>query len=581
MDTIASNRKKISYRFLEGLLGYITIAFLGILILLAFVNPTILSIFLIAYSFLMVFKTGLHGIYTIYTYKTLKRWDKLEWLKLISDLESNRPHAYITLEKLAEKYRNQLDWHQRLTNDIKQLKLNENTKFENPNKIVQIPLFAVYNESVEVITRSLKQIYNSKYNLENLFVFVSQEARVGEQITADTFEKISKLDWVNAYNIGEQDLDIVYDSNHLELQYSNKILDKIKPKKNKLTIIFTQHPDGLVGEIKGKASNEDWGARQASLFIKAKKIDPEMVVLTSLDADSKVGKNFFQMLAFRYCITPSRLSSGFQPLPVYANNFFNAHMFPRLVAANTTIWYMIQSSLVDELHFFANYCVPLKVLQKVDFWNREVIAEDSLLFAKCYVAFEGNFSVVPFYGTFEGDAVVGDDYFETILNQYKQLQRWAWGGIEGFPYKFKKFFLDPSGSKIDLRKRLNMIRLEVMSHFFWATSPIVFSVVVFLPFILSDRVFRESPVQNNLWLFSQYFAWLSFIFLAISSYITFTFTAYRAHQVTKGRWYNWFLVGLQWFVSPMIFIMWGPPALDVQLRGILGKYLGYWVTPKK
>ena len=91
-----------------------------------------------------------------------------------------------------------------------------------------------------------------------------------------------------------------------------------------------------------------------------------------------------------------------------------------------------------------------QLANKINFWNREVIAEDSLLYAKCLVKFNGDFRVVPFYGTFEGDAVVGEDHFETIINQYRQLQRWAWGGIEGFPYKFKNFFWTEEGKLIDL-----------------------------------------------------------------------------------------------------------------------------------
>jgi heme/copper-type cytochrome/quinol oxidase subunit 2 len=88
-------------------------------------------------------------------------------------------------------------------------------------------------------------------------------------------------------------------------------------------------------------------------------------------------------------------------------------------------------------------------------------------------------------------------------------------------------------------------------------------------------------VQFNLWILGQYFAWLSFIFLIIAAYITYAYIAMRATKTFKVKWYHWVIVSIQWFVSPLIFIFMGPPALDVQIRGILGKYLGYWVTPKK
>lgn len=527
----------------------------------------------------MALKVSLHGIYTIYTYKNLRRWE--EFFEEYDFKNFSLKSTIDLLTKFKEKYKNLLDWKEKTETDIEVLNQNSKNKFADPRKIIQIPIFTIYNESAEILTRSLKAVFESDYDLQNLIVFISQESRYGEENNQKLRKQIEDLNWVNFYNLSENDLEIVYCENHLDLEYQKNTFDNVKLSKTRLNIVFTQHPDGLVGEIKGKASNEDWAGRQLSLFVKSRKIDPELVMVTSLDSDSRIGKNFFQMLSFRYCLTPERLKSGFQPLPVYTNNFFSANLFPRLVATNTTIWHMILYSLLDELHFFANYCVPLVVLQKVDFWVREVIAEDSLLFAKCLVRFKGDFKVVPFYGIFEGDAVDGEDYFQTIMNQYQQLQRWAWGGIEGFPYKFYNFFCIPSGNEIDLRKRLKFTFNEFINHFFWSTSPIIFTILVFLPQLFGGITYRESSANLNLWLFSQYFAWLSFIFLIISSYITFKYIGTKALKNYPAKWYDWFLVSLQWVISPMIFIMWGPPALNVQIRGIFGWYLGYWVTPKK
>lgn len=581
MTKILDLRKKLVYRFLESFLGLISISFLMILILLSIFAPVVLAIFLIAYSFFMVLKVGLHGIYTIYTYKNLLRWESVDWKDLLTKMDKHPEKVLHILQKLQSKYATKIEWKNKLDIDIKNFSLIQNTKYRNPQDVIQIPLFAVYDESGEILARSLKQIYNSGYPLDKIIVFLSQEARAGEASHKQLLEVLQSQKWLNLKLLEEQDQTIVYNQDHNNLDYTNSKFKDFKVSKDKLNLVITYHPDGLEGEIRGKASNEDWAGRQASLFIKAKEWDPEMVVLTSLDADSRVGDNFFQMLAFRFCLTENRHSSGFQPLPVYTNNFFSSNLFPRLVATNTTIWYMIQSSLLDELHFFANYCVPLTVLRKIDFWNREVIAEDSLLFAKCFVGFEGNFHVIPFYGTFEGDAVEGEDYIEAIINQYKQLQRWAWGGIEGFPYKFYKFFIDPVGKKIELRKRIKMIRLEFLNHFFWATLPLVFSIIVFLPQVFGSQEYKESNIQLNLWIFGQYFTWLSFIFLIIASYITYTYIAVRATKNMNVKWYHWVIVSFQWFASPTIFVFMGPPAIDVQIRGILGKYLGYWVTPKK
>jgi hypothetical protein len=579
--SISQDRQTFRYRFLEGLIGYASIAFLFSLVLMGVFAPVVLSIFIIIYSFLMVLKTSMHGIYTIYTYKNLRRWESVNWQETIKSLSKSQVDGLKVLTDLKQKHIDTLDWGYRLGQDITNFQSIQGSKYADFNGVLHIPIFAVYNESSEVVTRSLKSIFDANYPLDKMVVFISQEGRMGEEFNSQIRSEIAQNKWLNTYNISESDLQIVYNDKHNQLQYSNPDWKSIKPNKKQLTIVFTQHPDGLVGEIKGKASNEDWGGRQASLFVHSSKRDPDLTILTSLDADSRVGDNFFQMLSYRFCLTPDRQQAGFQPLPIYTNNFFDAHIFPRLVTVNTSIWYMILSSLSDELGFFANYAVPLQVLRKIDFWNREVIAEDSLLYAKCLVTFKGKFRVLPFYGTFEGDAVVGDDPFETISNQYRQLQRWAWGGIEGFPYKFKHFFWTPEGKEIDIRDRIRHIRLEFLNHFFWSTSPLLFSVIVFIPALLSTTRFDGSAIQLNLWIFTQYFAWLSFIFLAISTYITLRYIAMRALRHNQPTWFSWLIVSIQFAIAPFIYLFWGPPALDVQLRGIFGKYLGYWVTPKK
>lgn len=581
MSLITENRKKIYYRLFEASLGLFSFSFIIILVVLAFVSPEVLSIFLIIYSFFMVLKVSIHGVYTVYTYKNLVRWEAVDWPKLLKTISRNRQEAKKIIQNLADNHNYKLDWQLKLKNDLEIFDSLKGTKFAQPKNIFQFPLFAVYNESSEVIMRSLRGIYESGYDLDKIIVFVSQEARIGKKHNKKIFKEIESLDWIKAYDISEENIDIAYNSDHYNLKYKNKKFKKLKIIKNKLNVVFTQHPDGLVGEIKGKASNEDWGARQISLFTKAQEIDPEICIITSLDADSKVGENFFHMLSFRYCLTPDRFQAGFQPLPIYTNNFFTANLFPRLVASNTTIWHMILYSLLDELHFFANYSVPLVVLQKVDFWVREVIAEDNLLFIKCLTTFNGDFRVVPFYGVFEGDAVYGEDYIEAIGNQYRQLQRWAWGGIEGLPYKLQRFFVDPKGVKTDLRKRIRYTFQEFINHFYWATSPIIFGVIIFLPRLVGGIEYQDRPASVNLWLFSQYFAWLSFVFLFISSYITFRYITLKALNNFQPKWYHWIVVSMQWIVAPMLFVAWGPPALDAQVRGLLGKYLGYWVTPKK
>jgi len=578
--SINKARKTKFYKFLEKSLGFFSYGFIIVVTIFALITPAFAAVFMILFSFMWLLRVGLINLYTIYSYKNFRRWENLDWADFLEKL-SSKESGIKTLNNLKKKHKGTLDWEERLDKEILEYKKIQGTKYANFKGIFMFPIFAVYNESSEVLSRSLKSIYKSGYPLDKIVVCISQEARVGKDFNKQIQKEIGNLEWTKTNNFSEKDLNLVYSDKHSKLEYKNQNFSKISPSKKKLNILFTQHPDGLEGEIKGKASNEDWGARQVSLFTKAKKIDEDLCLLTSLDADSQVGKDFFHKLSYKFCVTNDRHRCGFQPFPVYSNNFFDSHLVPRLIATQTTLYQFAQGSLDGEFEFFANYSVPLRVLQESDFWVREVIAEDYMLFAKCLIHFKGDFRVVSFYGEFHGDAVSADDYFDSIINQYKQLQRWSWGGIESLPYIFSHFFLSSKRNLIPFKRRFRMAFTLFTNHFFWATTPVVFSALIVLPGFFGGQAFSASPVSANLWLFSQYFTWISLTFVLIYGIITFRYIGQRAIKSQKLQFYEYLLIVLQWLVAPIIYGLMGIPALDSQLRGIRGKYLGYWVTPKK
>lgn len=580
--SILQARQTPSYRLLEAFLGLASVSFLLCLIICSIFWPTVAAIFLIVYSFFWLLRVTTICLFTIYSYKNLRRWESVEMVKLLANFPDNLETVRHQLFLIQNKYAKSLDWSRQIAQDIAMLEQVSHTKFARPYDLYQIPIFSVYNESPELLGRSLKSIYTSDYPLDKIVVFITQEARLGENLNADFRQKISALEWVSAHNISESDLTKVYQLSHTELAgYEHPDFAKLELRKDKLNVVFTQHPDGLTGEIKGKASNEDWAARQASLFVATRKIDPQMVLLTSLDADSRLGKNYFHLLALRFCLTPDRLQAGFQPIPVYSNNFFDTGLVPRLIATQTTLYQFAQNAIESEAVFFANYSVPLEVARKVNFWVRDGIAEDYLFFAKCFIHFKSRFRVLPFHGVFEGDAVAADDYVEAIVNQYRQLQRWSWGGVESWPYLFYHFFMNQAGRDIPLVARIKLMAVLFANHFFWATTPLFFSVGVSLPIFFGGEVFKSTPAAQNLSNFSSYFASMSIVFLSTFTYITFKYIASKAANSQKQDSKHITMVLLQWLASPFVYGFIGIPALDSQIRGVLGKHLGYWVTPKK
>jgi hypothetical protein len=565
-SSISNDRKTILYRLLESSLAISSIGFIIGYILLAIFAPIWAAIFIICYSLIWLLKFFLNVIYTLYTYLQYRRWNSFDWQYLIKNF-SNYGVTAVYLKEQQEKYRRKFDWQKKLEIDLENLELIQGSKFAHPENIYNVAVFATYNESSEVLLKSLECLYKSKWDLEKLIVVVSQEARWGSERNKSLRDKIAKNSWLKTTFLDS-------------INKKQSDLANLPFQKNRLNVFFTEHPDGLVGEIKGKASNEDWGARQATRLIQAKKIDPEMVLVTSLDADSHISQWFFHNLAYKYCLTPDRNRCGFQPVHVYSNNFFQIGIISRQVANQTTLHNLTNLALDGEMYFFAIYSVPLTVLMEVDYWVREVIAEDYLLFIKCFTHYNGNFRIVPHFGVFEGDAVEADDYLEEILNQYKQLQRWAWGGVEGFPYLFKHLYLTDESKNIPLKQKIKWTYLKFSNHFFWVTTPFVFSIGPAMPQLLYGETFEFSAVAQNLSYFTQWFSWISYIFIFSFGYLTFMFLAVRASKDNRLTIPQIISVLIQLVTSPLIYGIMAIPAFDAQIRGLLGKYLGYWVTPK-
>lgn len=581
MKQIAELRTLRVYKLLEATIGVSSISFLVIILLLSFFERNIVSVFLITYSFMWVLKFCLNALYTIYTYKQLHRWETLDWEVFLNTMSTQPKQAIEMLTALRDKFKSKIDWSRQINEDIQHIQTLQGTKYAHPQTVFHIAIFSVYNEPADVIMRSLERVFQSGYDITKLLVVITQEQRVGKEHNESIRLAIAEDTRYNTFEFQESDLDIVYSKQHATMEYTKKIPDKRVLKENILNVMFTEHPDGLVGEIKGKASNEDWAGRQASLWVKSQDIDQEMILVTSLDADSGLSRRFFDHLSYRFCLTDKRYRSGFQPVHAYSNNYYQTGLWQRQVAAENTISNMKSMGIIGEGYLFAIYSVPLVTLQTVDFWVREVIAEDSMLHIKCYCEFNGDFLAVPFFGTFEGDAVEDGDYLEAIISQYKQLQRWAWGGIENFPYMFYRFFIDPRGSTIDLRDRIRHICILFLNHFYWATTAILFSIGVVLPSFIGGQNFVEQPIAQNMSIFFQYFVWIGYFYSIIFAYITYRLITYKISQRQKIEWYYSVLSFAQWLFFPIIFGLMSFPALDAQIRGIRGKYLGYWVTPKK
>jgi len=132
-----------------------------------------------------------------------------------------------------------VNWHQQYKKD----KNKDSLRWEEVKHLIIIPN---YNESVEKLSTTLDCLAKQKnINKDQLLVVLAMEERI-----PDAHQKAKKL------------------------------VKKYKGKFGEL--IATFHPDGLPGEVRGKASNEAWGAKQAKkILIEKKGYDINKMTITS------------------------------------------------------------------------------------------------------------------------------------------------------------------------------------------------------------------------------------------------------------------------------------------------------------
>jgi hypothetical protein len=88
-------------------------------------------------------------------------------------------------------------------------------------------------------------------------------------------------------------------------------------------------------------------------------------------------------------------------------------------------------------------------VHEVDYWATDAIPEDSRFYWKSFFRYSGQFRAEPLFMPIYGDAVRARSYPRSLVEQYTQIRRWAWG-VTDIP-----FFIDNALShhEIPLRER--------------------------------------------------------------------------------------------------------------------------------
>lgn len=415
--------------------------------------------------------------------------------------------------------------------------MGEVREFGDFKKVRHIFMLLVANEPFETYEKTLVELSKQTFPLDQIVVVMATEDRFPQ--AKDGAERLA-------------------------LKFGNKFC----------RFIITIHPGNIAGEVKGKSSNEAWASREAKrILVDEEGFDINYLTITSNDADAILHKQYFAYLTFKFLDDPGRYERFWQPAIVFYNNIWRIPAPNRVINTFSNMW---QTGLLmrrDRLVNFSNYSTTLALMERVGYWDPDVIPEDYRVFFKTFFKTNGKVEVEPIFLPSSADAAESTSTWKTFINEYEQKKRWAWG-VSDIPYVVEMFFKQPGGSFFN--KVLRTLRL-LQDHILWPVNWFIITVGVSVV-TLVNPVFKRTALGYMLPRISSGILTITILFLAVLLIIEFRQRPKKPDDVSRLK--VW-LSPLEFLLMPIAgFFFSALPSLDAHTRLMLGRYLEYRVTEK-
>jgi cellulose synthase/poly-beta-1,6-N-acetylglucosamine synthase-like glycosyltransferase len=417
------------------------------------------------------------------------------------------------------------DW----ANDIK--------SFPDWNKVRHVVIIPTYKEPVYILERTLASLAAQDLPLKQLVVVLAMEKKEPEE------ERAPKV----------------------------KVLTE-KFGKSFGNFFITVH-ELVAGEVVGKSSNEKY----AAVWIKKKLVDEEgynidYMTVTSCDADHKYHPKHFSCLTFKFLDNPERYKYFWQPAVMFYNNVWELPAITRVPNTFSSIWNLALLSRRDRLINAQNYSLSFKLLDTVGYWDPDKIPEDWGIFFKAYYKI-GGVEVEPIYLPLHADAAQSTSLWKTLVNQYEQYKRWAWG-VSDDPYIIKNYFLTKG---INFWDKTLRVFYAIWSHFTWPVNWFIITIGLTIP-VLLNPAFGRTTLGYTIPKLSSFVLTIALVFLLV---IIFMDNIYKPKRPKDYPLWRAILSPLEFFLMPISgFFFAALPGLDAHTRLMLGKYLEYRATEK-
>ena len=395
---IPIGKRTFAYRFFEMLPAILSYGAFVLLIFLSLVNPTLAAIFVLLVIVSLLVKSVGIANHTIRGNKKLEAAQKIDWHSRFLELE-NSSRSYEKMQKFKSC---KFDAKQHIQN-LQAIISAKQGEYPLPSKILNAVIVATYNESFEVLDPTIKSVVNTTFDNKKIIMVVAYEERGGEKIEK-TVQKLQK-------------------------KYADKFY----------AFHIVKHPKDIPNEVVGKGGNITHAGRFLEAWLEKKGVDSDNVIVTTLDADNRPHKTYFDYVSYEYIVHENRKNLSYQPVSLFLSNIWDAPAPMRVIATGNSFWNIISSMRPHTLRNFASHSQPLSALQEMNFWSTRTIVEDGHQYWRSYFHFKGNYSVIPLYIPIYQDAVLSDTYTKTLKAQFVQLRRWAYGASD-VPYVATRIF---------------------------------------------------------------------------------------------------------------------------------------------
>lgn len=532
-------RERLLQRCFEILPGLTSWSILLGMIVLCFIKPLFAALFVIAFDLYWILRLFYVTIFLSLAYFRLASEESTDWMSRIRSVERScagkqdsaaPPLHFWSLRRRISQWIFQREVRQFLRSGVKIIDAKD---------ILHLVILPVSKEKREILEPSVLSLSGGSFPAKQILVAIALEDYAGGDVKKAVRE--------------------------IQALYADRFFDfRVIP-----------HTAKPPEEARVKGANITFAAKEMTRYFSDQKIPFENVIVSCFDADTVADPNYFACLTYQYLICPKRTRASFQPIPVYNNNIWQAPGFARVLEMGSSFFQLAEATNPEKLVTFSSHSMSFKALVETDYWPVDMISDDSSIFWKSFIHFDGDYRVVPLYVTVSMDTVDSGSWRKTAVNIYKQKRRWAWG-IENFPILMRAFLKTKKIPLVD-RFRLGFKLFE--GHIAWATWAFILTVIGWLPAIFAGREFSQSVLYYT----APRISGLIFNLSSFALLITILFSmGLLPRKRIRFPILKRILFTFQWLLLPVIFVFLSAlPALDAQTRLMFGRYMEFWITDKR